>query len=69
MPAMKGKGKKHGKAKMVLALQLKKGLKRGQVTYLAVLVEIHEGHNAEVSDSVARILKEFRDIMPLELPK
>ena len=33
------------------------------------LVEIHEGHNAEVPDSVAGIIKEFRDIMPSELPK
>ena len=66
---MKGKAEKHGKAEMVSALQLKKGLKRGQETYLAALVEIHEGHDAEVSDSVARILKEFKDIMPSELPK
>ena len=62
-------GEKHGKAKMVLALQLKKGLKRGQETYLAALVEIHEGHNVEVSDSVAGILNEFRDIMPSKFPK
>ena len=69
VPAVKGKAEKHGKAKMVSALQLKKGLKRGQETYLAALVEIHEGHDAEVPDSVARILKEFKDIMPSELPK
>ena len=33
------------------------------------LVEINEGHDVEVPDSVAGILKEFRDIMPSELPK
>ena len=33
------------------------------------LVKINEGHDAEVSDSLAGILKEFRDIMPSELPK
>ena len=33
-----------------------------------VLVEIHEGHNAEVSDSMVGILKEFRDIVPSKLP-
>ena len=33
------------------------------------LVEIHEGHNAEVLDSMAGILKEFRDIIPSNLPK
>ena len=54
---------------MVSAIQLKKGLKRGQETYLTALVEIHEGHDVEVSDYVAVILKEFRDIMPSELPK
>ena len=69
VPAVKGKAAKHGKAEMVSALQLKKGLKRGQETYLAALVEINEGHDAEVPDSVAGILKEFRDIMPSELPK
>ena len=42
---------------MVSALKLKKGLKQGQETYLAALVEIHDGHYAEVLDSVAGILK------------
>ena len=66
---VKEKGERHSKAEMVSALQLKKELKRGQGTYLAALVEIHEGHNAKVFDSMAGILKEFRDIMPSELPK
>ena len=65
---MKGMAEKHGKAEMVSALQLKKGLKRRQETYLAALVEIHEGHDAEVLDFMVVILKEFRDIMPSELP-
>ena len=69
VPAVKGKAEKHGKAEMVSALQLKKGLRRGQETYLTALVAINEGHDAEVPDSVAGILKKFRDIMPSELPK
>ena len=69
VPAVKGKAEKHDKAEKVSTLQLKKGLKRGQETYLAALVEIHEGHDVEVLDSVAGILKDFRDIMPSELPK
>ena len=69
MPAVKEKVKKHGKAEMVSALQLKKGLKQGQETYLAALVEIHKRHDAEVLNSMAGILKEFRDIMPSNLPK
>ena len=32
------------------------------------LVEIHEGHDTKVSDYVARILKELKDIMPSGLP-
>ena len=64
VPAVKGKREKHGKAEMVSALKLKKGLKWGQETYLGALVEIHEGHNVEVHDSFAGILKEFKDIMP-----
>ena len=68
VPVVKGKGEKHGKAEMVSALQLKKGLKRGQETYLAVLVEIRDGHNVEVPDSMAGILRKFRDIMPSDLP-
>ena len=48
---------------------MKKGLRRGQETYLTALVEINEEHDAEVLDSVAGILKEFSDIMPSELPK
>ena len=59
VPAVKGKAEKHGKAEMVSALQLKKGLRRGQETYLAALVEINEGHDAKIPDSVAGILKEF----------
>ena len=69
VPAVKEKGEKHGKAEMVSTLQLNKGLKRGQETYLAALVEIYEGHSAEVLDSMAGILKEFRDIMPSDLHK
>ena len=62
--AVKGKAEKHGKAEMVSALQLKKGLKRGQETYLAALVEIHEGHDAEVPDSVAGILRNSKTSCP-----
>ena len=69
VPAVKGKAAKHGKAEMVSALQLKKGLRQGKETYLSTLVEINEGHDAKVPDFVARILKEFRDIMHSELPK
>ena len=64
VPAVKGKAEKHGKAEMMSALQLKKGLRRGQETYLAALVEINEGHDAEVPDSMAGILKDFKTSCP-----
>ena len=54
---------------MLSTIQLKKGLKRGQKTYVAALIEIKEGQSMEVPDSVVKILKEFRDVMPAELPK
>ncbi|RVW60183.1 RNA-directed DNA polymerase-like [Vitis vinifera] len=49
--------------------RLKKGLKKGQETYVAALIEIKEGQFVEVPDSVVKILKEFKDVMPAELPK
>ena len=69
MHAEKENKGKHGKAAMVLVLQLKKGLKQGQETYLAEFVEIHEGKNVEVLGPVTVVLKELRDIMLSELPK
>ena len=54
---------------MLSAIQLKKGLKKGQETYVAALIEIKEGQYVEVPDLVVKILIEFRDVMPAELPK
>ena len=54
---------------MLSAIQLKKGLKRGQETYVVALIEIKEGQSMEVPDSVVSILKEFKDVIPAELPK
>ncbi|XP_034674441.1 uncharacterized protein LOC117905666 [Vitis riparia] len=64
---MKDGGK--GQPEMFSTIQLKKGLKKGQETYVAALIEIKEGQSMEVPDSVVRILKKFRDVMPAELPK
>ena len=38
-------------------------------TYVAAWVEIKEGQEMEVPDSVARLLHEFVDVMPAALPK
>nr|CAN72971.1 hypothetical protein VITISV_018184 [Vitis vinifera] len=49
--------------------ELKKGLKWGQDTYVATLIEIKEGKSVEVPDSMVKILKEFKDVMLALLPK
>ncbi|KAL2943047.1 Transposon Tf2-9 polyprotein [Bienertia sinuspersici] len=55
-------------AKMLSAIQLEKGMKKGQETFLAALVE--EGpHGNEVPQEISGVLKEFEDVMPAELPK
>ncbi|RVW96773.1 Retrovirus-related Pol polyprotein from transposon 17.6 [Vitis vinifera] len=64
---MKDGGK--GQPEMLSAIQLKKGLKKGQETYVVPLIEIKEGQSMEVPDSVVKILKEFKDVMPAELLK
>ena len=58
-----------GQPEMLSTIQLKKGLKWGQDTYVATLIEIKEGQSMEVPDSMVKILKEFRDVMHAELPK
>ena len=66
---LKAKDGGKGQPKMLSAIQLKKRLKKSQETYVAALIEIKEGRSVEVPDSVVKILKEFRDVMPTELPK
>ncbi|KAA8544312.1 hypothetical protein F0562_022324 [Nyssa sinensis] len=44
-------------------------IREGEETYLAAPVEIKPDVTEEVPDEVADLLKEFADVMPLELPK
>ena len=67
--ALRAKDGGKGQLEMLSVIQLKKGLKRGHETYVAALIEIKEGQSMEVPNSVVKILKEFRDVMPAELPK
>ena len=39
------------------------------MTYLAAMIEVKQDKVVEVLDAVARLLEEFVDVMPLELPK
>lgn len=50
-------------------MQLEHGLKRKEPTYLAAVLEVKPDHKLEISDEVAEVLKEFSNVMPLELPK
>lgn len=58
-----------GHPEMLSAIQLKKGLKWGQDAYVATLIKIKEEQFVEVLDSMVGILKEFKDMMPVELSK
>lgn len=53
---------------MLSAIQVEAGLKHGEVTYLAALVE-EKPDQLEIPDVVVPTLKEFEDVMPPELPK
>ncbi|XP_072980653.1 uncharacterized protein [Typha angustifolia] len=56
--------------KQLSALQLKKGVKKGEQTFLAALkLEADPLENGPIPLGVARVLKEFGDVMPPELPK
>lgn len=61
--------KPYEKKGMLSALQVKAGLKHGEETFLAALVEVKPDVFQEVPDQIAGLLEEFADIMPPELPK
>ncbi|XP_068649054.1 uncharacterized protein [Aristolochia californica] len=54
-------------SKILSAMQLVKGLKKGEVTYLATLSEERDG--TPMSLEIEKVLSEFKDVMPPELPK
>ncbi|XP_020105553.1 uncharacterized protein LOC109722077 [Ananas comosus] len=57
-------------AQPISALQLKKGVKRGELTYVAALkLETGSGDETPTPPEVAKLLKEFKDVMPPELSK
>ncbi|RVW22490.1 hypothetical protein CK203_107229 [Vitis vinifera] len=58
------------KTPMLSAMQVKKRLKRKEVTYLATLKEKKDDGSGEpMLNEIKEILDEFKDMMPLELPK
>ena len=57
------------KPMMQSASQFKLGIKRGETTMIAALVDIKLDQVVEIPNSVAEVLNEFRDVMPAKLPK
>uniref|UniRef100_A0A803N1K7 Ty3 transposon capsid-like protein domain-containing protein n=1 Tax=Chenopodium quinoa TaxID=63459 RepID=A0A803N1K7_CHEQI len=56
-------------AKTISAIQVSRGIKKGQETFLAALVEEEEPHGNEVPSEISGVLEEYKDVMPPELPK
>lgn len=55
--------------KLISAIQLNKGLRKGEMTYLTTLkVETKEPAYDPVPDAMCKVLDEFNDMMPKELP-
>ncbi|RVW14268.1 hypothetical protein CK203_095362 [Vitis vinifera] len=58
------------KTPMLSTMQVKKGLKRKEVTYLATLKEERDNGSGEpMPKEIEGVLDEFKDVMPPELPK
>ncbi|RVW49003.1 hypothetical protein CK203_081013 [Vitis vinifera] len=57
------------KTPMLLAMQVKKGLKREEVTYLATEGRKDDGSGEPMPKEIEGVLDEFKDVMPPELPK
>ncbi|PKI46331.1 hypothetical protein CRG98_033274 [Punica granatum] len=56
--------------KTLSAMQLKRGIQKGEVTYLAALkVDEDAGSRDDVPAEVAQVLYSFKDVMPTELSK
>ena len=55
--------------KTLSALQLEKGLRKDEHTYVAAMIEIKLDKQVEVPNAIAPILTRFVDVMPPELPK
>jgi len=54
---------------MLSALQLSKGVKKNEPTFLATLKLDDEAKKVQTPKIVHKVLEEFKDVMPTELPK
>ncbi|XP_070032451.1 uncharacterized protein [Nicotiana tomentosiformis] len=64
-----GKEETQQKDSLVSAMMVEKGLKRGDETFLALMVEVKTDVQVEVPNCVAPILSDFADMMPPKLPR
>lgn len=65
-----GKASKSSSASSVLsAMQVKKGVRKGDLTILASLIDNKDNDQIDVPDQVAALLKEYQGLMPADLPK
>ena len=56
-------------AKIISAMQLSKGVKRAQPTFLAAIKVNESNSPSQLPKEIEGVLQEFKDIMPAELPK
>lgn len=64
--------KPNDKPHLLSAMQLKKGAKRGEATYLATMRAVDDGSDGlvgEVPREISNVLEEYKGVMPPELPK
>ncbi|XP_072083760.1 uncharacterized protein [Arachis hypogaea] len=60
---------KAGGIPMLSTMQLKKGFKKGETTYLALLQEESISKREDVPPKIKEVIEENKDVMPPELPK
>ncbi|XP_057755441.1 uncharacterized protein LOC130974589 [Arachis stenosperma] len=68
-PCMVPTVSKVGGPPILSAMQLKKGFKKGEITYLALLQEELTLEREDVPLEIKEVLEENKDVMPSELPK
>ena len=61
--------KRPSREKALSALQLEKGFRKGEHTYVTAMIEIKPDKQVEVLDTIAPKLRRFANVMPPELPK
>ncbi|XP_052117210.1 uncharacterized protein LOC127747411 [Arachis duranensis] len=68
-PCMVPTVSKVGGPPILSAMKLKKGFKKGEITYLALLHEESTSEREDVPPKIKEVLEENKDVMPPELPK